>query len=99
MAYRHAICMTPNSEKQPKGEKTRVMVNDLKEKVENLAEDDKQYISDFIDIINTGVPYKELQHFREFIEQEGIDKAIEAKAEELRKLQLRKEELKKRMTE
>ena len=42
---------------------------------------------------------KELQHFREFIEQEGIDKAIEAKAEELRKLQLRKEELKKRMSE
>ena len=53
-----------------------VKVKDLKEKVENLADDDRQ-----------------------FIEQEGIDKAIEAKAEELRKLQLRKEELKKRMTE
>ena len=76
-----------------------VKVKDLKEKVEHLADDDKQFISDVIDIINTGVPYKELQHFREFIEQEGIDKAIEAKAEELRKLQLRKEELKKRMTE
>ena len=44
-----------------------VKVKDLKEKVENLAEDDKQFISDVIDIINTGVPYKELQHFREFI--------------------------------
>ena len=76
-----------------------VKVKDLKEKVENLTDDDRQFISDVIDIINTDVPYKELQHFREFIEQEGIDKAIEAKAEELRKLQLRKEELKKRMSE
>ena len=76
-----------------------IKVKELKEKVENLADDDKQFISDVIDIINTGVPYKELQHFREFIEQEGIDNAMEAKAEERRKLQLRKEERKKRMTE
>lgn len=75
-----------------------VKVKDLKEKVENMADADKQFINDVIDIINTGVPYKELDHFREFIEQEGIDKAIEAKAEELRQLQLRKEELKKRMS-
>ena len=75
-----------------------VKVKDLKEKVENMADADKQFINDVIDIINTGVPYKELDHFREFKEQEGIDKAIEAKAEELRQLQLRKEELKKRMS-
>lgn len=76
-----------------------IEVKDLKAKVEKLSDDDRQFVNDVIDIINTGVPYKELKRFREFIECEGIDKAIEAKAEELRQLQLRKEELKKRVTE
>lgn len=74
-----------------------IKVKDLKEKVEELSDDERQFISDVIDIINTGVPYKEVERFREFIEQQGIDKAIEAKAEELRKLQARKEELKANM--
>lgn len=74
-----------------------IKVKDLKEKVEELSDGERQFISDVIDIINTGVPYKEVERFRGFIEQQGIDKAIEAKAEELRKLQARKEELKTKM--
>lgn len=73
-----------------------IKVKDLKEKVEGLADDDRQFVSDVIDIINSGVAFKELDHFREFVELEGIDKAIEAKAEELRNLQARKDELKTR---
>lgn len=76
-----------------------VKVKDLKEKVEGLSDDDRQFINDVIDIISSGVPFKEVERFRDFVEQEGIDKAIEAKAEELRKLQLRKEDLKKRFSE
>lgn len=76
-----------------------VTVKDLKKKVEGLSDDERAFINDVIDIINTGVPFKEVERFREFIEQQGIDKAIEAKAEELRKLQARKEDLKKKMAE
>lgn len=76
-----------------------VTVKDLKKKVEGLSDDERVFINDVIDIINTGVPFKEVERFREFIEQQGIDKAIEAKAEELRKLQARKEDLKKKMAE
>ena len=73
-----------------------VRLKDLKAKVEELSDDDRQFISDVIDIVNTGVAFKELDHFREFVEAEGIDKAIEAKAEELRRLQARKDDLKAR---
>ncbi len=71
-----------------------IKVKELKEKVENLVDDDKQFISDVIDILNSGVPFKEVDNFREFVELEGIDKAIEAKAKELQNLQARKDELK-----
>jgi len=71
-----------------------IKVKELKERVENLVDDDKQFISDVIDILNSGVPFKEVDNFREFVELEGIDKAIEAKAKELQNLQARKDELK-----
>ena len=71
-----------------------IKVKELKEKVENLVDDDKQFISDVIDILNSGVPFKEVDNFREFVELEGLDKAIEAKAKELQNLQARKDELK-----
>lgn len=76
-----------------------VKLKDLKEKVEGLSDVDREFINDVIDVLNSGVPFKALDHFREFVEAEGIDKAIEAKAEELRKLQERKDDLKKRMAE
>lgn len=74
-----------------------IKVKDLKKKVEELSDVDRQFISDVIDIVNIGVAFKELEHFREFVECEGMDKAIEAKAEELRKLKERKDELKVKM--
>ncbi len=76
-----------------------VRLKDLKEKVEGLSDDDRQFVNDVIELLNTGVAFKELDRFREFVEAEGIDKAIEAKAHELQQLQARKDELKKRMAE
>lgn len=74
-----------------------IKLKDLKAKVEGLSDDDKQFVNDVINLLNTGVPFKELDHFREFVETQGIDKAIEAKAKELEALQARKDELKAKM--
>ncbi len=75
-----------------------IKLSELKAKVEDLTEDDKQLVSDLIDVLNSGVPFKEVEHFREFVELQGIDKVIEAKAHELQELQARKDELKKGMS-
>lgn len=75
-----------------------IKTKDLKLKVEGLSDDDKQFVNDVINILNSGVPFKELDAFREFIEAQGIDKAIEAKARELQALQARKEELKQKLS-
>ncbi len=75
-----------------------IKLSELKAKVEDLTEDDKQLVSDLIDVLNSGVPFKEVEHFREFVELQGIDKVIEAKAHELQELQARKDELKKNMS-
>lgn len=74
-----------------------IKLSELKAKVEDLSEDDKKLVNDFIDILNSGVPFKEVDHFREFIELKGIDKVIEEKAHELQVLQARKDELKAEM--
>ena len=71
-----------------------IKLSELKAKVEDLSEDDKKLVNDLIDILNSGVPFKEVEHFREFIELKGIDKVIEAKAHELQMLQARKDEWK-----
>ena len=75
-----------------------IKLSEFKAKVEDLTEDDKQLVSDLIDVLNSGVPFKEVEHFREFVELQGIDKVIEAKAHELQELQARKDELKKGMS-
>ena len=75
-----------------------IKLSELKAKVEDLTEDDKQLVSDLIDVLNSGVPFAEVEHFREFVELQGIDKVIEAKAHELQELQARKDELKKNMS-
>lgn len=75
-----------------------VKLSELKAKVEDLSEDDKKLVNDLIDILNSGVPFKEVAHFREFVELQGIDKVIEAKAHELQVLQARKDELKAKMS-
>ncbi|HCD77142.1 MAG TPA: hypothetical protein DEQ27_01995 [Prevotella sp.] len=71
-----------------------IKLSELKAKVEDLTEDDRKLVNDLIDVLNSGVPFKEVDHFREFIELKGIDKVIEAKAHELQVLQARKDELK-----
>ena len=71
-----------------------IKLSELKAKVEDLTEDDRKLVNDLIDVLNSGVPFKEVDHFREFIELKGIDKVIEAKAHELQALQARKDELK-----
>ena len=68
-----------------------IKLSELKAKVEDLSEDDKKLVNDLIDILNSGVPFKEVEHFREFIELKGIDKVIEAKAHELQMLRARKD--------
>lgn len=75
-----------------------IKLSELKAKVEDLTEDDRQLVNDLIDILNSGVPFKEVEHFREFVELQGIDKVIEAKAHELQELQARKDELKANMS-
>ena len=71
-----------------------IKLRELKAKVEDLTEDDRKLVNDLIDVLNSGVPFKEVDHFREFIELKGIDKVIEEKAHELQVLQARKDELK-----
>ena len=71
-----------------------IKLSELKAKVEDLTEDDRRLVNDLIDVLNSGVPFKEVDHFREFIELKGIDKVIEEKAHELQVLQARKDELK-----
>ncbi len=71
-----------------------IKLSELKAKVEDLTEDDRKLVNDLIDVLNSGVPFKEVDHFREFIELKGIDKVIEEKAHELQALQARKDELK-----
>ncbi len=71
-----------------------IKLSELKAKVEDLTEDDRKLVNDLIDVLNSGVPFKEVDHFREFIELKGIDKVIEEKAHELQVLQARKDELK-----
>lgn len=75
-----------------------IKLSELKAKVEDLNEDDKKLVNDLIDVLNSGVPFKEVEHFREFVELQGIDKVIEAKAHELQELQARKDELKANMS-
>ncbi|GEM_PF-2180553 len=75
-----------------------IKLSELKAKVEDLTEDDRKLVNDLIDVLNSGVPFKEVDHFREFIELKGIDKVIEAKAHELQVLQARKDELKANMS-
>lgn len=75
-----------------------IKLSELKAKVEDLTEDDRKLVNDLIDVLNSGVPFKEVDHFREFIELKGIDKVIEEKAHELQALQARKDELKANMS-